>query len=244
MRTEVLNVENTPKFMWKVSIPSRPLSGLTVLIVEDSRYSSEAMRLLCLRSGARIRRADSLASAQRHLGTYRPEVVIIDLGLPDGDGAELISTLDKSNLRIPVILGISGDSDLRDTAIEAGADGFLAKPIESLAIFQQTILQAFPTNSRGWGLAVVPDELIQPDSAALRADFSHVVKTLANLNSDESLDYIARFLAGVARSVGDEKLETAATELARCESEGIVPASEVARISEMVEERLIRTANS
>ena len=45
----------------------RPLLGLTILVVEDSRFASEAMRLLCLASGARIRRADSLRSARRHL---------------------------------------------------------------------------------------------------------------------------------------------------------------------------------
>ena len=59
---------------------AHPLLGRTVLVVEDSRFACEAMRLLCLRSGARIRRADSLRSAGRHLQAYRPSVVIVDMG--------------------------------------------------------------------------------------------------------------------------------------------------------------------
>jgi hypothetical protein len=46
---------------------NRSLLGLTVLVIEDSNFACEAMRLLCLRSGARIRRADSLRSARQHL---------------------------------------------------------------------------------------------------------------------------------------------------------------------------------
>ena len=69
----------------------RPLLGVMVLVVEDSRYACEALRLLCQKSGARIRRAESLASATRHLRAYRPRVAIVDLGLPDGSGLSLIS---------------------------------------------------------------------------------------------------------------------------------------------------------
>ena len=62
---------------WQANLPDRPLAGLTVLVVEDSRVASEAVRLLCLRSGARIRRADSIRAALRHLQTYRPCAVLI-----------------------------------------------------------------------------------------------------------------------------------------------------------------------
>ena len=51
---------------------ARPLMGLTVLAVEDSLYACEALRLLCMRSGARIRRADCIASAKRHSASLSP----------------------------------------------------------------------------------------------------------------------------------------------------------------------------
>ena len=69
--------------LWRAAPPGRPLTGLTVLVVEDSRFASEAMRLLCLRSGARIRRADCLRTAAHGehpaFGQQLPGFVCLDL---------------------------------------------------------------------------------------------------------------------------------------------------------------------
>ncbi len=78
-----------------------PLQGLTLLAVEDSRFASDALRLLSQRSGARLRRAESLEAAWAHLRVYRPDVILVDLGLPDGRGETLIRRLAQARRRAP-----------------------------------------------------------------------------------------------------------------------------------------------
>lgn len=200
--------------------PGRPLLGLTVLVVEDSRFACEAMRLLCLRSGARIRRADCLRSARRHLQTYRPTAVIVDLGLPDGSGADLIAELARAQPRVPAVLGTSGDPAAGGAALGAGADGFLAKPIESLAAFQRAVLSALPdghaaTVRRG------DEDGIEPDPIALRDDLVRAAGLLGAAADDRALDYVAQFLAGIARSSHDAPLAAAASAVRHLHRQGV-----------------------
>lgn len=218
--------------------PERPLQGMTVLVVEDSRFASEAVRLLCLRSGARIRRADSLASARRHLSVYRPSIVIIDLGLPDGSGAELIHDLSRASPRVTVILGISGDDNCRDKAMDAGADGFLAKPIESLGVFQLAVLEQMPMGEGPTSPRLIPSETIAPDRASLQDDLVHMAEVINTEPEGKTLDYIAQFLGGVARSAHDADLESAATGLATSRAQGRRTHKDLARVAGVLHERL------
>lgn len=232
------SLSGSPATTWSTAtLPDRPLTGLTVLVVEDSRFASEALRLLCLRSGARIRRADTIKAAMRHMQTYRPGVLIVDMGLPDGNGAELIQGFARLVPRVPVILGISAEPDNEQIALDAGADGFLPKPIESLAVFQQAILAALPEDERPRGLRLVSDEIICPDPAALRDDLAHVADVLSSSHDTSTIDYIARFLAGIARSVHDRQLEDAAVSLTRTKGQAL--ASDLARISGLLQDRLV-----
>lgn len=217
----------------------RPLLGTTVLVVEDSRYASEALRLLCLRSGARIRRADSLAAAHKHLQVYRPNVVLVDLGLPDGSGAELIDELAKAPNRIDVIFGMSGDTGAQAMTMAAGADGFLAKPIANLGEFQEAILSRLPEQARPEGPHPVNDEEITPDPVALLDDFTHAADILsAHSGGEDMLDYIAQFLASVARVADDAEVAQAAADLSEHRARGNAYGSDVARIAGLVQDRI------
>ncbi|MDC0658232.1 response regulator [Leisingera sp. SS27] len=220
----------------------RPLLGLTILVVEDSRFACEALRLLCLRSGARIRRADCLKSARRHLQVYRPSVLIADVGLPDGSGLDLIRELADASPRPSVILATSGDPSLAEAAIEAGAAGFLEKPITSLAAFQQAVLSSMPADRQPAGPRLLKDETVQPDLIAYRDDMAHAADVLNMGQEEKTLAYLAQFLGGVARSAGDRPLADAADRLARSRQKGQPLTQDTATLAGLVQERLQRRA--
>ncbi len=217
---------------------ARPLLGITVLVVEDSLYASDALRLMCLRSGARLRRADCIDSARRHLQVYRPGVIIVDLGLPDGSGADLICDLVKAKPRIGAILGTSGDSFAEDVALAAGADGFLPKPLSSLGVFQHTVVSCLPPDMQVSGLHALSGEAVRPDPMAYRDDLEHAASLLTEKQDAGTLAYTLQFLTGLARSADDNPL------LRAVEAVDAVPAGQrlshpgLAQIDAMVKDRM------
>lgn len=221
-------------FSHPTATPLRPLLGMTVLLVEDSRFASEAVRLLCLRSGARIRRADCLRSAERHLLTYRPTVAIVDLGLPDGSGLDLILRLATATQRPTVLLATSGNlrAEAEAEALHAGADGFLPKPIESLAAFQQQILSHLPIEQRPRGVRVVSSETVTPDPIAMCEDLEIVERMLGE--PELNTRYISTFLKGIARTGHDDAL----LEGARAIQENGDDAQTRARVRALIASRL------
>ncbi|SHH63673.1 response regulator [Marivita hallyeonensis] len=217
---------------------NRPLLGLTVLAVEDSKFACDAVRLMCLHSGARLRRADCLKSARRHLQVYRPSVVIVDMGLPDGSGAELVSELSRAAPRVGVLLATSGDSFAEDVAYAAGADGFLAKPIANLGVFQNAIIQHLPDDQQPYRLRTVSNQTFQPDPIAFREDMAHMAEILDGPVDNRMADYIALFLRGVARTAEDAVLERAASELADARANGTPLGGQVMRLAGLIDARL------
>jgi DNA-binding response OmpR family regulator len=190
-----------------------PLHGVMILVVEDSRFASEALRLMCQRNGARMRRAESLSAARRHLDVYRPDVVIVDLGLPDGDGCTLIRELHGPPGLGPAVLATSGDPSLRLSALAAGAAGFLEKPVEDLAAFRAAVLRLFPGAPMPLPEAL-PDPGPPPDPIALTDDLAHVADRLSLDPGQEERRYLAGFLRGLARSAHDAALAQAAGQIA------------------------------
>jgi CheY-like chemotaxis protein len=227
-------VEELPRRL--VPTPMRPLLGLTVLVVEDSRFASEALRLMCLHSGARLRRADCLAAARRHLGAYAPSVTLVDLMLPDGSGADLIRDLVARDSIAPVI-ATSGLAEGEAEARAAGAQGFLAKPVASLALFQQTILQALPPEARPRGPRAIAVGCPAPDRIALRDDLVHARSLITDRSAPGVLPYLAGFLEGLGRAASDRELCEAGRALGRALATG--PGAEIDHLTRLLTARLV-----
>jgi DNA-binding response OmpR family regulator len=172
-----------------------PLQGLSVLIVDDSRFTCDALRLILHRAGARLRRAESLEIARLHLAFHRPDLAIVDLGLPDGRGEDLIAELSAEGFPV---LGLSGDPDGREAALDAGAAGFLEKPLGSAAGLVRLIRQL----ATGAGPLEKGEDPPVPtgDLMALRDDLSRAA-TLITAPGDPS--YAKAFLRSLARAAGD-----------------------------------------
>ncbi|MBP2154703.1 two-component system KDP operon response regulator KdpE [Erwinia rhapontici] len=100
----------------------------TILIVEDEKEIRRFLRMALEGEGFRVVDAETLSRGLIEAATRKPELVILDLGLPDGDGTEFIRDMRQWS-NIPVIV-LSARSDEQDkiTALDAGADDFLTKP--------------------------------------------------------------------------------------------------------------------
>jgi CheY-like chemotaxis protein len=192
-----------------------PLLGLTVLLVEDSRHASEAIRLMCQRSGARLRRADSLTSARRHLRVYRPGAAVVDIGLPDGSGLSFLRELASAQPRIDAIVATSADPEAHAAALAAGADVFLPKPVANLATFQAAVLGRAARSAPAMQGVVE----LRPDRSAgalsLRDDLAHAARLIEGPGAAGKAGYLAQFLGGIAASAGDASLGEIARELGR-----------------------------
>lgn len=99
-----------------------------ILIVEDDNAVASLIATTLETQDYQYKRAKTGAAAVMEALTYKPDVMLLDLGLPDMDGVEIISKIRAwSNMPIIVVSARSEDSD-KVVALDAGADDYLTKP--------------------------------------------------------------------------------------------------------------------
>ena len=114
---------------------------MKTLIVEDSATLCAVYSHYLDGSGLDITSVESLSAARQVLTEQRPQLILLDIELPDGSGLDLIDDLRGVSPR-PAVVVITGHGDHHaEQAIDRGADGFLSKPFDA-ARLRVTLLTA------------------------------------------------------------------------------------------------------
>ena len=130
-----------------------------ILVVDDELGIRELLFEILNDEGHSVELAENAAQARQHRQRYRPDLVLLDIWMPDTDGVTLLKEWAATGLLTMPVIMMSGHATI-DTAVEAtriGATAFLEKPITL-----QKLLQAVDKALTRTPLRVVP--LAQPES--------------------------------------------------------------------------------
>ncbi len=150
---------------------STPLSSTMisslVLIVEDDEQIASLLERYLTRSGYRTTTASSGFTALAHIQKFQPDLILLDIGLPDFDGFELLTKV-RGKSSVPVIfLSAMDDSADKLLGLKLGADDYVTKPF----VPQEVVARVGAVLKRTKGIAA--HEVIRHDDIEVQLD-AHV----------------------------------------------------------------------
>jgi len=144
---------------------------LRVLIVEDDREIRSMMQSSLTVEGFEVQTAVSVSEASALLRHALPDVMVLDLGLPDGDGSELVGQLRKQHTLPILIVSARHQETEKIKLLDAGADDFLTKPFSV-----GELLARIRVALRHRGTALAPASTVH-EAGDLKVDLgSHLVE--------------------------------------------------------------------
>lgn len=179
--------------------------SLNVLVVEDDREIRAMMQSSLSVEGFEVQTAVSLSEASALLRHKLPDLVVLDLGLPDGDGAELVRELRKQHSTPVIVVSARHQEAQKIALLDAGADDYLTKPF-SVGELLARMRVALRHRGTSLAAAVTTHELedLQVDLAARRVERGgevlHLTPTEFNL--------LARLVRSAGRVVTHRQLLT------------------------------------
>lgn len=102
-----------------------------ILIIEDEDNITNLLKTLLETSGYQVISANSCRRGQTLFVSHRPDLVILDLGLPDSDGMTFLREIRKDSLTPVIVLSARTDEKDKVDALDAGANDYVTKPFSS-----------------------------------------------------------------------------------------------------------------
>lgn len=104
------------------------IKGLRILVVEDEKPIRRFLRVSLSAQGCHVFAAENAKEALDLSVSTHPDIILLDLGLPDKDGLTIIGELKKRNITPIIILTVREDEKDKIAALDNGADDYLTKP--------------------------------------------------------------------------------------------------------------------
>ena len=104
--------------------------SLTILVVDDEPAIRRLLNTSLARAGYRIVEAGTARDCTTALQIDKPELVLLDLGLPDRDGLELIPLIKQAGAAV-IVVSARDATDQKVAALDLGADDYVSKPFDS-----------------------------------------------------------------------------------------------------------------
>lgn len=111
-----------------------------ILIVEDNESASGALRVLFEATGHRVAVAGTVAEATATIEASHPDLVLLDLTLPDGDGFGVLRRLGEQTGKKPVVVALTGHDDpaIAERCTALGCTDVLVKPVSPRKLLADT----------------------------------------------------------------------------------------------------------
>jgi two-component system KDP operon response regulator KdpE len=126
--------------------------GTRILIVDDEPAIRRFLRSSLLAEGFVVEQAETAAAALLILRQTKPDLVILDLGLPDKDGLEVVRDIRAQSAVPIIILSVRNDEAGKVAALDSGADDYVTKPFgvdELLARMRTALRHRLQTQGHG-----------------------------------------------------------------------------------------------
>lgn len=177
---------------------------MRLLIVEDNARLAALVAGPLGQAGYACDLAESLEQADAAIAVARYDAIVLDLGLPDGDGMDWLKARRAKGFGVPVlVLTARGALDDRITGLDAGADDYLVKPAATDEIAAR--IRALLRRPGGRASPVLHVGALTFDSAARRAHFGGTLLDLTRRETD-LLELLMREAGSVVRR---ERIENA-----------------------------------
>lgn len=175
---------------------------MRILLVEDDQLLGEGIKMALDREGYQTDWLKNGVQAKQALTTESFELVILDLGLPDIDGIDIIKWARKQGIGIPVLILTARDSiEEKIVGLDTGADDYLIKPFELSEL--KARLRALGRRRHGHVEPVIEHGRITFNPASLEVTLDNQVVEL----SRRETTLLAEFLNNPNRVMSKEKLE-------------------------------------